>query len=344
MAKQRSPNPNVQEYQLNMDAEIAARQQLEDAGVYKPEDLTSGRADIGRAAEVFTNAGIDEELAPLLAEKAIRDAQFAEQAGGDEQPEPAQSPEAAPPQDRLSKMQADLEAAKAEAERFKTLYGRGENDKGNLRRRMREIEERLEGRSQQPTYQPPMGYNPAMTGYADPAAPVTAGDMQQALSAFAVAMGNVVRQTREEVIREARNLSKYDLTVDEEEDLLDGNPWLKSLPSGQREQAMMSLARPANGSARPAATRPTANLTPRPTTPEDALRARVRQTAFIEAPSGASLPERMAASATDMLTAQKLQKLKAALAKPGGSEEAGSILASLGAGPTDDRDRGFPRR
>lgn len=343
----RKVHQNIQEYQLNMDAEIAARQQLAEAGVYKPEDLTDGRADVGRVAEVFTRANVDEEIQPLLAEKALRDAEFERHAEGVEQPLPRDLDEATRqnPQDRLAQMQGELEAAKAEAERYRTLYGREANEKGNFRRRLREIEDRLEGR--QGGYQPPAqpyGYTPqpVMPPVADPNQPVTLQDVYSLMMAQSAAFGSQLRQSREEAIREAKSLNGYNLTVDEEEDLLDGNPWLKSLPAGQREQAMMALARPANGRPQPAGGR--RPLPPSAPNQEEILRAKLRQAAFIEAPSGASTQERAAQSPTDIATAKKLQDLKVAAATPGGSKKMEEILASMGAGVTDDRDRGFPRR
>lgn len=335
-----NPNAKGPEFMVEMDAE-----QLHQAGIYKPDDL-SRATDLGRVQEILANAGIDEELNPLAAEKAMRDADFEAQAGSPAQPERPHT--RVSPDDRLAQMQAELDAAKAEADRYKHRYGIGENEKGSLRRRLREIEEMVQGRGGYPapqaqTFQQP--FNPGLQGGIDPNTPVTAADLHQAMLAFAAAQGNAIRQSQEQTIREARGLRNYDLTTDEEEDLYDENPWLKSLPPGQREQAMLKIARPANGRSQPPGTRPN-NFTPKPPTQEEILRARVRQTGFVEAPSGASVQERTTQSAADAHRAQLLQKAQEALRRNDGkgSQEMEKILAAMGAGVTDDMDRGFPRR
>lgn len=336
--------PTQDQYALQV--ENAARQMLAEAGISKPDDLMQGRADIGRTAEILARAGVtNPEKDPFVAEKALRDADFEEMAGSSAQPEPAFYPEPQPQgqgQDKLAEMQSRLEAAEAEAKLWKDRYGNGENVKGDLRRRLREIEERVTG--QQPRFQPQFpqqaGYNPVMIGVQDPSQPPSAYEVQQALAAMATAFGNAVRDAREEAVREARALRDYDLSTDEEEDLFEKFPTLKGLPAGQREQLMYAIARPQTSAPGRPTGIPNGKFPPRPVgpTPEEVLRAKVRQTGFIEASSGAAPQERNAATAAQSQHAQRWKALQDALSKGdgSGSKEAEKILAAMGAGVVND--------
>jgi hypothetical protein len=308
-----------------------ARAALNDAGIFKPEDLMPGRMDMGKAAAILQRQGIDPEVSPIQAEKALRDADYLEQAGIS-QPQVQQPQQQEPEPDRLAQLQAQLEQRDAEIRRLNN-----HDPEIKYRRRLRAIEERLSGIGQTTQTQPPQYPPVAMPNMGiDPNMPVTQADVMSLMMAQSQAFGTHLQRVREEAIKEARALRNYDLTPDEEEDLLDAHPWLQALPVGQREQAMYAVARPnvGNGSAPPA---PGKRLTPQPTSQEELMRQRVRQTAFIPAPNRSSVPEQEAHRGGDTARGLLLKKYQEAVNRPGGSEDALKILTQLGAGPVDDR-------
>ena len=336
-------NSRIQEWQIDMQAEQRSRDTLAKAGVYKVEDLQTGRADIGKLAQMMEQAGVDEELNPIFAEKVLRDSQLADGMRGEEQQIIAPQPQPAQQDDnRLAELQAQLEASQAENERFKQMYGKGENEKGDLRRRLRMLEQAVANggaRPAAPVFQNPYaGITPP-----DPTAPMTQADMIQ----FATQMGLLVRQQmeqdRQEVINNMKTFRSYDLTVNEEEDLLERYPELEALKPGQREKLMLALARPqGTPAARPP--QPNARLTPRQTSPEELLRARVRNAAFVESPTAGSRQESVSPVSQSAVLSQKMKEYQKAVNTPGGSAKALEILSELGMGVVNDSDTGYPAK
>lgn len=73
------------------------------------------------------------------------------------------------------------------------------------------------------------------------------------------------------------------------------------------------------------------------------MRARVRETAFIPAPSRASVPEQKAQPGSGSAMAELRKKYDEAISKPGGSVEAERLLKEMGVGRVDDQNVGVRR-
>lgn len=311
-------------------ANDAARSVLNQAGIYKPEDLQPGRIDQGRNAMILEAAGVQNPDS-LNAEKALRDADYLEQAGIDPYATARQAAIEQQPPDRLTQLQQELEQTSLERDDLKDKLSRTNRSV----RRLRDLEAEVQQlRSTPPIYQQPQYANSAQIGL-DPQQAVTAGDVYQLMIAQSQAFGNRIDNAVKQAVTAARAIQGYSLTQDQEDDLLDANPWIESLPPGQREQAMMALTKPQTAS-RPPGPPPGTRFTPQPTSQDEMMRARVRQAAFIPAPSRASIPEQDAHRGIDTARVALQKKYQEAINKPGGSEEALKILTQLGVGLVDD--------
>lgn len=316
-------------------ANDAARNVLNQAGIFKPEDLQPGRMDMGRTQQILEAAGI-QNADSIDAAKALRDADYITQAGGDplaiaQQQYESQQP--TQPVDRLTQLQHEMEQIALERDDLRDKLSRTNRSV----RRLRDLEAEVQQlRSAPPAYQQPQYVNPAQIGL-DPQQAVTGADVYQLMMAQSQAFGNRITEAVKQAVTAARAIQGYSLTPEQEDDLMDANPWLESLPTGQREQAMMALAPKPQVASRPSGPPPGTRFTPQPTSQEDIMRARVRQAAFIPAPSRASVPEQDAHRGVDSARVALQKKYQEAISRPGGSEEALKILTQLGAGPVDDR-------
>ncbi len=329
----------ITEFQVDMEADARTRAKLAEAGITKPEDLMSGRVDMGKASELLTNAA-PEELSPLAAEKIMRDRDWAQQAVENEPPT-----EQPPPGEigteqltRLDQLQGQLDASQKEVAKWKTYYGRSESRMGDVKTRVQELENKVA------STQPYVDVR-AMTGK-DAEDPLTAGEVVNLLMSQSQALGNRLSQMKEELVIAARNPSEETIPADVEAELVHTHPWLTTLQLPQRERAMSDLlggktdAASVQGAPVPSAPK----LSPTSAVIPESARAQVRQAAFIESSNKGSASESAAVSPDRSAYNQKVQELKAALDTKGGSGKAEELLASLGAGLADDSAFSFYKR
>lgn len=330
----RNLDPRLESQAISDEASRQATQKLADAGFLKPEDIQAGRVDMGKLGNMLAAKDIDEELHPLLVEKLNRDVEFASLAREQEEEasarpaetETATEEQPAPEGDRLSQLSAEVDRAKAEAEKWKALYGRSENKVGDVRKRLTELESRVQ---QAPPY---MVDSRQLVGKA-PDEPITAGDAASLMLSMAAALGNQVRQAKEDALAEMRGINQPGLPADVEAELLEAHPWLESLPKAQKDRAMLDIVQT---QAKPAAPAPVAPVTKGPAV--ERARATVRESGYIEQSNRSSTAERTSTMPQVAQRQQDVAKLKELLARPGGAEAAEQLFAALGAGPTDDRE------
>jgi hypothetical protein len=328
-------DPRVQNYKFDVETDRKVQERLSDMGINKPDDLLPGRADIGLIAEGM--GGTDVEVAPLIAEKVVRDRQFAQMAEDQgQEPQDAVVPDApaADPAavaatsdpDALTLAQQQLAEAQQEAERWKKQYGERENKLGDERRRMAERLARLE-QAQQPAqaqYAPPQqygAYDPRLLGNRDPDTPMTAAEVAALMQAQSVALGAQLQAKEAQFMETMRHMRGFDVTPDEEVTLLERHPWLATIDQASKMDALRSLVEPLRASAQ-AQTQPTNSgaATPRTPSMEDIARARVRTaTTFIEPSTQGSAQEGAAIGLRDDALAKKAARLKELLNTPGGS-------------------------
>lgn len=321
------PDERIVNYQQEREAAMKVQETLEQLGLGKIEDLGSGRADLGLYAEHMGDIGPENPTGGFV-EKVVRDAQWAEQAGTQTQQSveapAAQESASSPEPDELASTKAAAESAKQEAAEWKDKWGRQSYQVGELRKRLQELEHRGQAQpqaSQWSSYQQPQ----VMPPMRDPEAPITYADAMNLLMAHSAAVGNQLQQTYVSAIEAARRLGNYTLTPSEEADLQENHPWLLDLQPGKREQAMMELVK------KP--TEPAKQLTPTGMTQAELARARIRTVGtYIEPSSRMTAAEVAATTPTASVISKKIEALREALDKEGGSEEAEKIIASLTSG------------
>ncbi len=247
-------DPTIRDWEFDVETDRKAREKLADMGINKPEDLQPGRLDIQEVTRAL--GGVDPEVSPLAAEKAMRNAEMAAQVIGDEQPTireaTPEAPAAAPATDRLAQLQAEATAAKTEADDWKRKYGERENRLGDERRRTAERLARLElGGSVQPQQpqpfnqpQQPPSYDPRILGDRDPNVPLTAAETASLMQSMAAAFGSQMRAREAGLLDATRQMRNYDLTADEEVTLIERHPWLANIDRAAQLKAMGDLVKP----------------------------------------------------------------------------------------------------
>ncbi len=321
------------QFPLDMQAETTLRAQQPEPQTLKVGAETSQEI-AAKIGELMRQGGIDAEANPMAAEKIQRDLEYQRQM--EQFPQPDSAPpllsDTTPGLDRLEAMQKELETAQAEATRWKKEFGRREGKVGGMEARIKE----LEGRIGQ--VQPTIDVR-AITGR-NPDEPLTAQDVVSLLMSQSAAFGNSIRQMRDEWQQQVTT-PDTGLPLDLEAELVEAHPWLTDLPRNQKMRAMhdilssngVSIASPAPGVA-PAPKTQAAVMT-------ETGRSQVRQAAFIEPSNRGSAAERNAIAPERQAYNEKVSKLKEALARPGGAEEAAKIFASLGAGIVDETQMGY---
>lgn len=324
------------EFALNMDAEVAAH----NSKTTQPVDAGTSTEIAARIGELMRQSGVDPESNPMAAEKIQRDLNYQRQMETLPQPDSAPLPNSysTPEVDKLEQLQRDLEAARAEATRWKKEFGRREGKVGGMENRIKELEARVS------QVQPVVDVR-AITGRA-PDEAITAQDVVNLLMSQSAAFGNTIRQVREDILANASGPTEPGLPLDMEAELVEAHPWLTDLPRPQKMRAMQDILSQSGITVAPQA--PGSNPAQQHTsTLPDAARAPVRQANFIEPSNKGSSAERQSVIPERQALNDKVAKLKEILSgpyKPGASDKAAEILASLGAGPVDDSQQGFYTR
>lgn len=320
MAKEPSQFP------LDMQAEVSRQH---------PVDAGTSQEIAAKIDQMMRERGIDGEANPLAAEKIQRDLEYQRQMETFPQPGDAPLPaEVGAPEavDRLEQLQRELDAAKSEATRWKKEFGRREGTVGQMKRELSEL------KAQVNQITPPFNVQ-QITGKG-PEEYLTAQDSVNLLMSQSQAFGNALRQLREELIAQSTNPADA-LPLDMEAELIERHPWLTDLPRPNKLRAMHDIL----SSEGIVLTPPRPGVAPsqqrQPATLPESGRAQVRQAAFIEPSNRGSAAERAAIAPERQAMQDKIAKYKEALAKPGGSEEAARILASLGAGVVDETQLGY---
>lgn len=307
----------IQNFEFDVEADQKVTKKLADMGINKVDDLAPGRQfDAGSAANHLK--GIDPAVSPLLAEKIVRDAQFADMAGHPANPtisedDAQNAPAATPAPSREEQLNADLVAARAEADSWKQKYGERENKLGDERRRTAERLARLEGGTAvlpQPTqtgFTPSMQYDPRLLGGRDPDAPMTNAEGASLLQSMAQAWGSELTTREAQLLETTRQLRDYTVTPDQEVSLIERHKWLANLPRGEQMAAMRDLA--------PAITpQPTQTSGPPVPNKQDMVelaRARLRTaTTYIEPSTQGSPVESSAVGEDNSSLAKKAMRLR----------------------------------
>jgi len=316
---------------LDMDAEVKARQQG------TAPTSTDIAAQIG---QTMREMGIDDEMNPLAAQKVQRDLDYQRQIDQLPQPDSAPLPTdiSAPEVDRLEQLQKELDAAKSEASRWKKEFGRREGTVGQMKAELQDLKARVS------QIQPAINVQ-QITGRA-PDEPITAQDAVNLLMSQSSAFGNAMQRLREELLSQAATQQEGSLPLDMEAELVEAHPWLTDLPRPQKMRAMQDILASAGVTVAPPA--PVAmQATPPPATLPAAARAPLRQVAFIEPSNRGSAAERNAVVPERQAFNDKVAQLKELVQgkyRPGASDKAAELLASLGAGPVDETQEGFLTR
>lgn len=325
------------QFQLDMDAEVSQRGSQPKQQV-SADTSTEIAAKIG---ELMRQSGIDEERNPLAAEKIQRDLNYQRQI--EQLPQPESAPplvEAASPEvDRLEQLQRELDAAKSEATRWKKEFGRREGTVGQMKSRLADLEARVV------QMQPAINVQ-QITGR-DPNEPITAQDAVNLLMSQSQAFGTAMNRLREELLAQGTNTQEAGLPLDMEAELVESHPWLTDLPRPQKMRAMHDILSSSGVTITPPqpGVAPAANR--QPASQVESGRAQVRQAAFIEPSNRGSAAERNAVVPERQALNDKVANLKALLSgpyKPGTSDKAAELLASLGAGPVDETQENVLRR
>lgn len=337
-------DPRVQNFGFDVDVDMKVEEKLAEMGIKNADDLGMGRADAGLIARHIEDR-IDPQLDPDLMDDARRDADWAREAGSPEQPasrtatpEPStQQPEQ--PQDRLAQLQAELESRRAEAEDWKRKYGERENKLGEERKRTAERLARLEATANGTAYVPPQAapyqqaYDPRILGGVDPDAPLTAGQTASLLQSMAAAFGSQLSARDQQIIEAAKQLRNYDLTSNEEADLIERHGWLATLDRTSQISAMRDLVQPLRATSKPAADAP---MKPKGVDMLELARQKhLTATTFIEPSSRGSVQETQAATGVDSALAKKIGEYKEALRKRPGDK--GVEFDSYNANKTAER-------
>lgn len=341
----------VQQTAFDRAVEQRVMQKLEDAGIRSTRDLELGRADQGKIAALLKEAEfIDDkgngQINPFIADKILRNYEYQQQAGvpmetpetvaAPEQTAPAPAEAPAPANDHLAQLQAAVEAAKAEADEWKRKYGDRENKLGEERRRTAERLARLEagnqGRYSAPVNTPyqaaPVSYDPRILGERDPNVPLTAAETAALFQQMASAFGQQLSARDNQIIEAARNLRDYNLTPNEEADLIEKHTWLGTLDRPAQIAAMRDLA-PTLKPPQPSQPAP-APIQPQRSNLAELARARVRTaTTFIEPSSQGSPQETDAAAGVNTEYQKRMSRIQELLRTPGGSDEAERLINEL---------------
>jgi len=319
----------VKIHEFDVETDQRVNQKLADMGINKTEDLASGRQfDAGSVANHML--GVDPEMSPLKTEKMIRDAQFAEMAGHPANPttdeEPAQPASGTPPApSREEQLNADLTAAKAEADSWKQKYGERENRLGDERRKTAERLARLEGggsvappaQNVSTGFTPSMQYDPRLLGGRDPDAPMTNAEGASLLQSLAQAWGAELTTREAQLLETTRQLRDYNVTPDQEVSLIERHKWLANLPRGEQMAAMRDLA-PAVTPTQPSGTPPM----PAKQDMVELARQRIRTaTTYIEPSTQGSPVEASATGEDNSALAKKSMRLRELLDTPGASTD-----------------------
>ena len=297
---------------LDMDAEVKARQQG------TAPTSTDIAAQIG---QTMREMGIDDEMNPLAAQKVQRDLDYQRQIDQLPQPDSAPLPTdiSAPEVDRLEQLQKELDAAKSEATRWKKEFGRREGTVGQMKNELAELKARVS------QIQPAINVQ-QITGR-EPNEPITAQDAVNLLMSQSSAFGNAMQALEERLRSLAANQSEPGLPLDMEAELVEAHPWLTDLPRNQKMRAMQDILASAGVTVTP----PAPQAAPLPATLPAAARAPLRQVAFIEPSNKGSQAERDSVMPERQAYQTKVNQLA-------------ELLASLGAGPTDETQEGFLTR
>lgn len=318
------PDPRVQNFTFDVEADMKAQEILGNMGIKDADDLGQGRADVGLIAR-HINERMDPQMDPDLMDTISRDAEWARQAGTPEQPQPRPTgePSATPPQDRLAQLQAQMESIVQERDTYKEKLEVAVKSAGS--RRLRRLESQLEQLTSRAVA--PQTYNaiPPQAAGLDPSQPMTAADVWNLMMAQSQAFGTRIDGAIKQAVTAARATQGYSLTADQEETLLDSHPWLESLPIGEREQAMMTLAKPNGNGSRPAVP---PGAVPPPVRPQGvdllelARQKHLTATTFIEPSSRGSAPERDAVTGVDSNLAKKIAEYRDAIQQRPGQKGA----------------------
>lgn len=322
-------------FNLDMNAEVANR------SANPPVDSGTSTEIAARIGELMRQSGIDDERNPLAAEKIQRDLNYQRQMETLPQPDSAPSPAdySAPGIDRLEQMQKERDAAVAEATRWKREFGRREGKVGGMENRIKELEAKIA------QVQPVVDVR-QITGL-NPTDPLTAQDAVNLLISQSAAFGNTIRQVREEILASQNSPNEPGLPLDMEAELVEAHPWLTDLPRPQKMRAMHDILSSSGITIAPQAPSSQAPIT-QPTSSLPAVaKTAVRQAAFIEPSNKGSHAERQSVIPERQALNDKVGKLQELLSgpyKPGQSDKAAELLASLGAGPVDETQGGFFNR
>lgn len=321
------------EFALDMDAEVATRK----AQPAQQQQGLTAQQFADQFEQLTREAGV-ADANPLAVEKIQRDLEYQRQMENLPQPDsaPPLPPDSTPALDRLDQLQKEVDAAKQEAAKFKRLYGQKTGDVGVLRRELSELQGRVN------MIQPTVNVRQITGKEADE--PLTAGDVVNLLISQSQAFGNGMRQMRDELLQQGFGTPQSDgLPLDMEAELVESHPWLTDLPRQQKLRAMHDILASAGVSVAPPAASTPAQVPPRTAALPNAAKAPVRQAAFIEPSNRGSVAERDAIAPERSAFNEKVAKLKEILTgpyKPGVSDKAAELLASLGAGPVDETQMG----
>jgi hypothetical protein len=297
---------------------------LGEMGIQDADDLGPGRGlDMGELARHLNSPEPDTTQEDM--EDAVRDSQYEQMGETPEQPhirlQPAAAPAEPEPVDNLAKIQADLAEAQAESKRMKEQYARESEKWGNERKRYAEQKARQEqgvfgGYVPPPNaYAPPAQsgvYDPRILGDTDPNAPLTAGQTAALMHSMAAAFGQQLSAREQSVIEAAREMRNYDLTSNEEADLIERHGWLATLDRASQIKAMRDLVAPLRAASQPAAATPP--IKPQGVNMEALARARhLTATTFIEPSSRTSTQEQAAATGIDSALSKKIAEYKEAM-------------------------------
>lgn len=319
---------------IDSEAEVAAARKantiLSDMGIHDADDLGPGRLDVGLVARHLSQP--EPEMDPSDMEEAQRDSQWEQQTESPEQPfqsvrqPPPTEAQATEPADPLAQLQTQLNEAQADAKRMKEQYARESERWGNERKRNAERLARLEqgggaggGYPQAATtYTPPAQtgyYDPRILGDADPNAPLTAAQTASLMQNMAAAFGSQLNVREQHVIDAAREMRNYDLTTNEEADLIERHGWLATLDRASQIKAMRDLVQPLRAASPQAA----APLKPQGVNLVDLARAKhLTATTFIEPSSRGSAQETDAATGYDSALSKKIAEYREAMSlRPG---------------------------
>jgi len=325
------------EFNLNMDEEVKLRAQQSSATEAAERQLDSGTSTeiAAKIDQYMRDKGLDPNASAVGSETIQRDLDYQRQLETMPQPEsaPQLMEQTTPELDRLETLQKELDATKAEAIRWKKEFGRREGTVGQMKSELQQLKAQVQ------QIQPAINVQ-QITGR-EPGEAITAQDAVNLLMSQSQAFGNAMQRLRDELLSQAASPQNDGLPLDMEAELVEAHPWLTDLPRPQKMRAMHDILASSGVSVAPQPSvasgqpqRPLATL------PESA-RAQVRQAAFIEPSNRGSAAERTAVQPERQAFNDKVEKLNAALKKPGGSDEARRILASLGAGVVDETQIGY---